>query len=67
MAYQKLFPMLLNEEGYKEGDKVVNTEDIHGALTTKTRYDIWIKRNIEENALVKGEDYEIIFRTKTVN
>ena len=64
MAYQKLFPMLLNEEGYKEGDKVVNTEDIHGALTTKTRYQDWIKRNIEENALVEDEDYEIAFRTK---
>ena len=64
LTYQKLFPMLLNEEGYKEGDMVIDTRGIHGALKVKNKYTQWMTRNIETDGYIEDTDYEMAFETK---
>ena len=64
LTYQKLFPMLLNEEGYKEGDMVIDTRGIHGALKVKSHYNNWMPRNIETDGYIEDIDYEMAFETK---
>ena len=64
LTYQKLFPMLLNEEGYKEGDIVIDTRGIHKALSVKTDCYRWMTRNIEMDGYIEDTDYEIAFETK---
>lgn len=64
LTYQKLFPMLLNEEGYKEGDIVIDTRGIHKALSVKTDCYKWMPRNIEADGYIEDIDYEIAFETK---